>query len=123
MPPEERDPALLLDMHRAAEEVHRMTQAMTFDEYQRNRMAVLATERLIEIIGEAARGISLEFRERHPHIPWNRIIAQRHVIAHEYGAIDQGRLWHVARVLAPQLAEMLRPLLTYPPGMHPDQGI
>ena len=59
-------------------------------------MLRLAVERALEIVGEAARGASSEFRAAHPQIPWADIIGQRNILAHEYGYIDGRRLWQTA---------------------------
>jgi hypothetical protein len=53
------------------------------------------------IIGEAARKVSMAFQEEHPEIPWRPIMEQRHVLAHEYGEIQQDRVWRVAATRVP----------------------
>ena len=58
-----------------------------------------AVERHLEIIGEAANRVSPDFQANHPEIPWRRIIAQRHVIAHEYGEIKHELIWKVVNCL------------------------
>jgi len=83
MPPEQRDPAYLWDMLDAARMVCQMTTGVTYDQYLANRTLQLAVERAIEIIGQAARRVSEATQNAHPEIPWRRIIAQRHVLAHE----------------------------------------
>ena len=70
-----------------------------------------AVERQIEIIGEAARRVSAEYRESHPEVPWRPIIAQRHILAHEYGDVDPALIWRVATIHAPPLALQIRGLL------------
>ena len=47
-------------------------------------MLNLSLVRLLEVIGEAARGISLEFREAHPDIAWKKIIGMRDRLIHGY---------------------------------------
>jgi uncharacterized protein with HEPN domain len=89
----------------------------TFEEYLGNEVLQAAVERRIEIIGEAARRISDELKTLHPEIPWRGIIAQRHVLAHEYGEIDQRIIWNVIKESIPELITMLRPIL--PPA--PDE--
>jgi len=54
-----------------------------------------ATERSVEIIGEAARHVSPEFIAAHPEIPWRQIIGQRNILAHEYGQIDHEMLFRM----------------------------
>ena len=107
----ERDAAYLWDMLDAALTVHEFTANVRFDSYNRNRMLQFAVERAIEIIGEAARNISDEFKQNHPEIPWRGIIAQRNVIAHEYGEIKQERIWIVVTKHIPELIINLKNLI------------
>ncbi len=72
-------------------------------------------ERQIEIIGEAARGISDTFKAAHPEIPRRPIMAQRHRLAHEYGEIDDSLVWKVATVHVPALIPQLEPLVVLSP--------
>jgi len=73
---------------------------------------VLRTDK---IIGEAARLVSAAFRDRHPEIPWQQIIAQRNVIAHDYGEIKQDRIWKVVSDRIPALITRLERLLPAAP--------
>jgi uncharacterized protein with HEPN domain len=83
----------------------------SLDEYKANRMLRSAVEREIEIVGEAARAVSRDFEAEHPEIPWKAIVAQRHVLAHEYGAVDNDAIYRVATVHIPELIDQLKPLL------------
>ena len=78
-----------------------------------------AVEREVEIIGEAANHLSAAFQDDQPVIPWSRIIAQRHVIAHEYGEIKHEKLWLVALKLVPELVQRVEPFL---PPAPPEPG-
>jgi len=40
--------------------------------------------RRIEIIGETARRVSEETRERYPQIPWRQMTGMRNLVIHEY---------------------------------------
>lgn len=46
-----------------------------------------------EVLGEAARGVSQDVRDRHPDVPWRAMIAMRSVLAHGYFGIDVERVW------------------------------
>jgi uncharacterized protein with HEPN domain len=48
----------------------------------------LALVRLLEVMGEAARAISPELRERHPEIPWRDMVDTRNRIVHAYFRVD-----------------------------------
>jgi uncharacterized protein with HEPN domain len=115
MPRERRDPlsdaAWVLDMLNAARAVQAFVAGRSFDEYLKDLFLRSAVERQIEIIGEAAGGLSNVFKEAHPEIAWRQIMAQRHRLAHEYGEIDDGIIWTVATVHVPRLIAQLEPLV------------
>ena len=111
MRPEERDFAYLWDMLEAARTALEFTRGTTFHDYDGDRKLQLAVERLVEIIGEAARHVSEPFREQHADIPWRKIVAQRHVLAHDYGDIQQERLWLLVTEHLPELIRRLEPLV------------
>jgi uncharacterized protein with HEPN domain len=105
------DPAHLWDMLDAARTLQQIVGGVSRDEYLRNRTVQLAVERLLEVIGEAARRVSEAFRQAHPEIPWRRIVAQRNVLSHQYGEIRQESLWEVVTVHIPPLISALEPLI------------
>ncbi len=111
MPHEKPDAAYLWDMFDAASAVSEFVSSRNFNDYLKDRMLRAAIERNIEIIGEAAGKISSAFRKVHPEIPWRRIIAQRHVLIHEYGEIKHELIWKVATLHIPELIQMLKPLI------------
>src|SRR5687768_627827 len=111
-----RDAAWLLDMLTAAQAVVSFVAGRTFQQYETDLMFRSAVERQIEIIGEAARGLSDTFKAAHPEIPWRPIMAQRHRLAHEYGEIDNGLIWRVATVHVPELIVQITPLIPPPPS-------
>lgn len=120
MPPEERDPAHLWDMLEAAQTLRQLTAGLSIKSYLADRRTQLAVERGIEILGEAARRVSPSFQQAHAEIPWAGIVAQRNVIAHEYGEIKQERIWVVATVHVEDLIAKLQPLVPVgPPDIDP----
>jgi uncharacterized protein with HEPN domain len=107
MPPEQKDHAHLWDMLEAARAVLTFTSGKSLDDYRREDMLRAAVERKIEIIGEAARRLSDAFQQAHPDIPWRKIMAQRHVLAHEYGEIDDDTIWRVVKTHIPEMIAAL----------------
>jgi uncharacterized protein with HEPN domain len=57
----------------------------------------------IQIIGEAAAGLSKELRERHADIPWADIISMRNVLVHHYFGIDYEQIWDTVMIDIPAL--------------------
>lgn len=115
MRPEEKDPAFIWDMLNAAREIMEFTRATDLPGYLGDRKLQLAVERAVEIIGEAARNVSPAFQKNHPEIPWRSIIAQRNVLAHEYGEIKQERMWTLVTGRIPELIARLEPLIPSQP--------
>lgn len=66
MPPEKEDLAFLWDMCEAAKAIQEFVSGKTFHHYQNDRMLRGAVERHLEIIGEAANRVSLNFQKNHP---------------------------------------------------------
>jgi len=67
----------------------------------------LITERLVEIIGEAARAMTSEGRSQYPEIDWTGLIGLRNVLVHAYHRIQPELLWQVASVEVPTVISML----------------
>ena len=116
MPPENNDAAFLWDMLDAARGVASCVESLSLEQYREDENLRLAIERRIEIIGEAAGRISRKFQDAHSEIPWRRIIAQRHVLAHEYGEIEDELIWSVATTRIPELIRMLESLIPSRPS-------
>lgn len=111
MLPEGRDKAHLWDMLQHAKLALQATQGISVHEYLHDRMRQLALERALEIVGEAARRLTEDFRAAHPEIPWRKIISHRNVIAHEYDEILQELLWTTTTERLPDLVAALEQLL------------
>lgn len=112
MQPEERVCAKLWDMLQAAGEARAMCEGFSYDEIAKDRRTLLALERLMEILGECARGVPAEFRFAHDTIPWRALIGMRNVLAHEYGSIDHKRLYLAATVDGAALCVEIERLLS-----------
>ncbi len=111
MPPEYKDAAYLWDMLNAARECEQIVGRIALEQIQSNLLVMRATERCIEIIGEAARRVSTATRESHKEIPWKNIIGQRNILAHEYGQIDYELLHKTASQDIPALIALLEAIL------------
>jgi uncharacterized protein with HEPN domain len=107
MLPEERDAAHLWDMLSAAREVRTMLQKVSLEQFQSALIIMRATERCIEIIGEAARRVSKTTQQLQIEIPWSDLIGQRNILAHEYGQIDHELLYKTATEDVPKLIALL----------------
>jgi uncharacterized protein with HEPN domain len=80
-------------------------------EFDADEMLQLAVVHLLQTIGEAARLVSPEFRQRCPTIPWSQIVGMRHRIVHDYLNVDYDIAWEVSNRDVASLIAILAPLL------------
>jgi len=65
----------------------------------------------LEILGEAAARLSNEFRDRHPDIPWFKIIGMRNILVHDYFHIDPEAVWSAVTKDLPVIEQRINQLL------------
>ena len=70
-----------------------------------------AVIRRLEIIGEAVKNITPEFRYEYPEIPWRRIAGMRDVLIHEYFGVDLDLTWKVVTSDLPELERKVAGIL------------
>jgi uncharacterized protein with HEPN domain len=89
-------------MRAALADIRDLTQSDK-ESFEKDRTAQQAVAYNLSVLGEAARALSSEVRDRHPEIPWRDVITQRTVVVHEYHRLDVASLWTTAREDIPQL--------------------
>ena len=105
------DDARIVDIVLAAAEVADFVAGKSFQDYLHASMLRAAIERQIYIIGEAARQLSVSFKDRHPSHPLDKDRRARNILAHEYGRINQTIMWETATIHVPALAAYLQPFV------------
>jgi uncharacterized protein with HEPN domain len=75
---------------------------------RRTRDAILHN---LFVLGEAAKAVPLEVRERHPEIEWRSMTGLRDIIGHEYSGLDDEIVWDIVKTELPRLIEQLQPVL------------
>ena len=84
----------LLDILRAIRAIERHTSAgrAAFDADELVQTWVIHH---LEIIGEAARGVSPDVKTLTPEVPWARVVGMRNTLIHGYFEIDSELVWAV----------------------------
>lgn len=91
-------------------------EGMTFDEFRQDRKTMLAVEREIEIIGEAAGKIPSILREAAPEISWQDMLAMRIRLAHIYFDVNPAYVWATVSQDLPPLQQSIERLLEQSTG-------
>ena len=82
-----RDDERLADIIEAAEKIAIRT-AKGRPAFDANEDTQIVLVYLIQVIGEAAAGLSDEFMSQYPEVPWRQIIATRNRVVHGYFEVD-----------------------------------
>lgn len=72
-----------------------------------NIIRIRASERNLEIMGEASKHISDELKDRFSDIPWKEIKGYRNRLTHEYFDCEIDILWEIIDHELPELREKL----------------
>jgi uncharacterized protein with HEPN domain len=84
---------------------------MTTEAFIRDTRTRYAVTYALHIVGEAARNVPGEIRERYPQIPWRKIIGMRNRLAHDYLGTRPDIVLATAREFASQLIAALPPII------------
>lgn len=69
--------------------------------------------RSIEIIGEAAKKVQADFKEKYSDIEWKKIAGMRDQLIHHYFGVDYHIVWDVAKNKLPELKRKLVPIMKH----------
>lgn len=107
----QRDREYLLDIMEAAKLVAFYVSGIDEDDFLRDTQLQDSVIRRLEIIGEAARRISVDTQTEISSIPWREMIGMRNRMIHNYDDIDLYIVWQTVQDDLPRLIEGLEPLL------------
>jgi len=67
--------------------------------------------RSLEVIGEATKNISMDFREKHSNIKWKDLAGLRDKLIHKYFGIRWDIVWDIVKTRIPELKEKIQSIL------------
>jgi uncharacterized protein with HEPN domain len=102
--PHRRDSVFIAQMVEAAEAALEFSDGHNAESFAGDRLVGYAVVRAIQLIGQAARGVSGELAA-HPEIPWREMIGMRNVVVHDYADVDLALVWKTVREDLPGLVE------------------
>jgi uncharacterized protein with HEPN domain len=84
------------------------TQNLTYEEFLNDDKTVDAVIRNFEIIGEASKLLTEDFKSKHSQVEWKLLTGFRNRLIHEYFGVDYDTLWTVIQNEVQQYLDFLQ---------------
>ena len=95
----------ILDSINAVED---FSKNLSREDLELDRLRQSAIVREIEVIGEASKNISAEFKDKYNEVPWKEIIGTRDKITHHYFGLNLDVIWEIVKENLPDLKKKLK---------------
>ena len=99
--------------HILAESLYLMdrTAQIENDDFLGDQTLTRAVVRSLEVIGEAARQVPVEFKEKHSEVQWREMIGMRDRLIHGYFSVDYEIVWDVVTNKIPDVRRQLERII------------
>jgi uncharacterized protein with HEPN domain len=87
------------------------TRALSFADLMEDAVLQRACARSFEIMGEAVKNLSSDFRRKHKEIDWKNIAGMRDKLIHQYFGVNWNILWNVIKEKLPGVQIHLEKIL------------
>jgi uncharacterized protein with HEPN domain len=105
--PKRRDSELVEDIADAIEKIQRYVAGKSYREFLEDTLVQDAVVRNLEIVGEAVKGLSADFRKKHKTVKWPDIAGMRDRLIHNYAGVNWSIVWDVIQAKLPKLKAQL----------------
>jgi len=87
------------------------TEKLKLEEFTKDEVLKRAAARSLEIIGEAAKNLSDDFRKTHKGIDWKKLAGLRDKIIHYYFGVNWDIVWDVIKEHLPKIKAQIELLV------------
>jgi uncharacterized protein with HEPN domain len=100
------------DILTSARKTQEYTSGLTVDGLSADVKTLDAVLYNLQVIGEAAKNVPQDVREKYPDIEWQKMAGLRNILVHEYFGIDVEIIWDVVTNKVPQLCQQVEQILS-----------
>lgn len=105
------DIEFLSDIEEAIRRIEIYIEKTNYDEFLEDIKTQDAVVRNLEIIGEATKNISNDFREKYSQIPWKKLAGVRDRLIHHYFGVNYDIVWVIAKEELPEIVSQIEEIL------------
>lgn len=105
----------LSDIKEAIRRIELYIEIMSYEEFLKDTKTQDAVVRNLEIIGEAAKNISDDLKEKYSQIPWRRLAGVRDRLIHHYFGVNYDVVWVIAKEELPEIIPQVERILDREP--------
>ncbi len=84
---------------------------MNYEQFLNDKRTQDAVVRNLEVIGEAAKNISKQLKNKFPQIPWKDLAGIRDKLIHHYFGVNFDIVWNTANEELPEVLSQLKRIL------------
>lgn len=106
------DVECLADIKEAIARIERYASGLDYDAFLKDIKTQDAVVRNFEILGEAVKNLSADFKKKHKTVEWKSIAGTRDRLIHDYFGVNWDIVWSVIREKLPPLKSRIEVLLS-----------
>ena len=95
----------------SVKKIEKYTKSINENEFIDNELVQDGVIRNFEIIGEASKKLSIQFKKKYANVPWKKISGMRDILIHDYIGVDIWAVWNTIEQDLPKLKKYLLKIL------------
>lgn len=99
------------DILESIEKIETYIRDMDFENFKKDDRTIDAVVRNLGVIGEAARNVEIEIKNKYSNVPWQDITDFRNRITHAYFTLSLPIVWHILKQELPSLKKRMKQIL------------